>query len=334
MNINQTKVIGMRRLWFFAAIFLALISFAYIGKFSQYVSAQTGRGLEISPPLIDKKVTPGKPTSIEIRVRNVTKSRVIAKASVNDFTAQGEGGQPKVITDENADQTPFSIRSWISSVPNLDLAAGEAKTAKITLNVPKDASPGAHFGVIRFTAVAPEAEDSGVALSASIGTLVLANVSGRVKTSAILEEIYTSQSGNKKVLFEYGPVTFTERIKNTGNVYFKPVGNLRIKNMFGKEIANLGVNEKRGNVLPGTIRRFEQSISNKYMFGRYTADLSVLYGDSNQQLSGQLTFWVIPFKLIAITLGLAIVAFFGFRQIGRSYKKRLIKQIDKQNNKK
>lgn len=289
---------------------------------------QAGRGLEISPPLIDKTLDPGTNTVLEIRVRNVTSSRVIARPSVSDFTAQGEDGQPRIITDEN-ETSPYSIKPWISNVPSLDLDPGESQTAKISMNVPGDASPGAHYGVIRFTAVAPDTEDSGVALSASIGTLVLANVTGNATTSAQVEEMTVSQNNKVGSFFEYGPLVFTERIKNTGNVYFKPVGNVRVKNLFNKEIASLKVNEKRGNVLPGTIRRFEQQLSQKYLFGRYTAEMNVLYGDSNQQLTASTSFWVIPYKLILVSLLAIAIIVFGIRAVMHSYKKKILKDANK-----
>lgn len=318
---------GLRKLVSLTAL-LALLA-VFISSFASAAYAQTsGQGLEISPPLIDKKLDPGTTTVLEIRVRNVTKTRVLAKPSVNDFTAQGEDGQPRIITDETSDDTPFSIKTWVGALPTLDLNPGEAEVAKIPLSVPSNASPGAHFGVIRFTAASPDTDDTGVSLSASIGTLVLANVNGNATVSAEVAEMFVSQNGKQGSMFEYGPLTFTERIKNTGNVYFKPVGNVRVKSLFNREVANLTVNEKRGNVLPGTIRRFEQTLDKKYMFGRYTAEMSVLYGDSNQQLTASVSFWVIPYKLIAaVVLGLVVI-FFGIRAVMRGYKRKVIKDLN------
>lgn len=310
---------------------ITLILFALsLSLASVTASAQSaGQGLEISPPLIDKKLDPGTVTTVEIRVRNVTKARILAKTTVDDFTAQGEDGQPRILIGENVKDSPYSIKQWVGNLPVIDLDPNEADIAKIQITVPSDASPGAHFGVVRFTAISPGAENDAVSLSASIGSLVLANVSGDAQLSAQVEEVFISQKGKRKSIFEYGPLTITERIKNTGNVYFKPVGNIRVKNMFNGEVANLAVNKKRGNILPNTIRKFEQPLDRKYMFGMYTAELSILYGDTNQTLSSAVTFWVIPYKLVAIILLLIVGIYFIVRGLTRRYKRKLQSEMRK-----
>ncbi len=264
--------------------------------------AQSGQGLEISPPLIELKADPGKVINSTIRVRNVTQDSLVIKAQVNDFVANGEDGQPKLLLDAD-EESPYSIKSWIVSIPTITLKTGEQKSVKVTLRVPDNASPGGHFGVIRFTGTPPELEDTGVSLSASVGTLMLVNVSGNTTESAEVSELFTSQNGKRRSIFEYGPVMITERIKNTGNVFFKPSGTVRVSNIFGREVETFSLNENGGNVLPGSTRKFEQELSNKLLFGRYTVQADVVYGEKNNIVSDSMTFWVIPYKLIAIFLG-------------------------------
>lgn len=281
---------------------LALIVLFCVPLFGVVQAQQSGQGLEISPPVIDEQVDPGQTIQLEIRVRNVTDTEVIAKGALNDFEAAGEDGQPKILLDENADASPYTFKPWVTSVPDLRLAPKEAKTTSITINVPKDASPGGHYGVVRFTAVPVGIDDSGVSLSASIGTLVLLSVSGDVVTQGNIEEFTISQNGSTGSFFEYGPITFTERIKNTGNVHFKPSGTVKVKDTLGREVASLAINDKNGNVLPNSIRKFEQTLDKKNLFGRYTAQLDVIYGD-NQTMTQTQTFWVVPYKMVLAVLG-------------------------------
>lgn len=309
----------IQRFWLIGIAFvLVLASLVNIAGAQQ----TPGQGLEISPPLVELNTDPGKTVTFEIRLRNITQGTLIAKSNVDDFVAQGEEGQPKLLTEANAEPSPYSIKGWARAIPEVRLVSQEQKATTISLDVPADASPGGHYGVVRYTAAPPELEGTGVALSASIGSLVLVKVSGDVKESAKFEEFFTTQSGNRKSLFEYGPISFVERVKNEGNVHFKPIGTIRITNMFGKEAGVLTINEKGGNVLPASIRKFEQTLNKRWMFGRYSAEANIQYGGKN--LSGSVSFWVIPYKLIAIVLGALIILFVALRKVLKWYTRRAI----------
>ena len=301
---------------------------AILGQDTADAATQSGQGLEISPPLIEFTTDPGKTVSVSIKLRNITDSPLVARARIDDFLAQGEEGLPKLLLDEDAAETsPYSFKPWVSSIPAVSLAPKQQKAIQVTFNVPGDASPGGHYGVIRFTAAAPEVEQTGVALAASIGTLVLINVSGDVKTAATIEQFFVSQNagGKPSSFFEQGPLTFVERIKNTGNVHIKPVGEVKINNSFGKNVATLQVNEKNGNVLPASVRRFEQTMDKKLLFGRYTAQANLFYGDG-QTLTQTISFWVIPYKLIALAIGALVLAVFLIRRYNRAIVKKANKK--------
>ena len=143
------------------------------------VKAQTptaGQGLEISPPLVDLKADPGQTINANLRIRNVTNQTLAVSSEVNDFTAGGEDGQPKLLLEEG-EVSPYSVKGWVSTIPEVTLRPGEQKQVVIKMSVPSNASPGGHYGVVRFTGTPPGLEGTGVSLSASIGQLILVNVS-------------------------------------------------------------------------------------------------------------------------------------------------------------
>jgi hypothetical protein len=280
--------------------------------------ASPGQGLEISPPVIELTADPGQTVTASIRVRNVTKGELIAKGRADDFGAgDDESGQPKLLLDETG-ATRFSLKYWVQGVPDLKLAPQELNTNVIKIAVPKNAEPGGHFGVVRFTAVPPDLEGTGVALSASVGALILLKVNGMIieKTSLAEFSTYnTSKDANGRAVvkktgfFEHGPVSFLVRVRNEGTVHQKVKGSIEIKNWLGKKVASVAVNEKGGNVLPDSVRKFEQALAEKRLFGRYTAKLTLNYSDS-KVLSGSLSFWVIPWKLILLALiGLVVIGY-------------------------
>jgi hypothetical protein len=307
------------------AALTALVLLAVPAFSTSLVSGQgAGQGLEISPPLIELNVNPGDVKEVEIYVRNVTRDPLIVGGEVNDFVAAGEDGQPKLLLDES-ETSPFTIKPWVTNLSKVTIGPQERKAIKATMSVPKDASPGGHYGVIRFTGTPPELEDTGVSLSASVGTLMLVNVSGDVKEAASIAEIYTSQNDKKRNMFEYGPVVLGLRLKNDGNVHFKPGGTIRVTNMLGKEIASFQLNDKGSNVLPQSVRKFEQLLNKKLLFGRYNVTADIAYGSQSTIVSGSKTFWVIPYKLIA--LGIGIIALLIF--LVRSYNRYILKRAQK-----
>lgn len=271
--------------------------------------ANSAQALEIGPTVLSFSADPGETATAKIMLRDVSSSSLIVTNEINDFTANGEDGTPKIILEDD-DDNPYSIKKWIDPIPKQTLKSKEIKEIVVNIKVPANASPGGYYGVIRFTGTAPELEDTGVSLSASLGTLVLLTVNGDAKESLEVEEFSVNYKGKTGTLFETGPLNFVSRLKNTGNIHEEPFIWVTIKDMFGNKVANIPLNSPPAKVLPDSIRRFEQELSNstignKILFGQYTAEMTVTYGKNKQTLAKTISFWVIPYTLIGfIILGL------------------------------
>ncbi len=74
-----------------------------------------------------------------------------------------------------------------------------------------------------------------------------------------IEELFAEQKwSSRMVSLMAQPITFIQRIKNTGNVQEQPVGILKVSDMFGNTIANLTFNARATKCLTRTVsRRFE-----------------------------------------------------------------------------
>jgi len=297
MKINKRLIAGALGLSFLALNIGAAAA----------ASLPAGQGLEISPPLITTDTDPGKTVSFVIKVHNVTKATYEINAEIDDFSAVGEEGQSKVDIGNNSQASPYSFKTWAEPIPSIELAADQEKPVTVTLNVPTDASPGYHSGVVRFSATAPGATGTAVALNASVGTLVLMNVSGKVVNSASLISFYSADpsTGKQKGFFNNGPVNFVERVQNTGNTFFRPLGTVRVTNTFGSQVGVLTVNAAGGNVLPASIRRFEQQLNKQHLLGYYKATTNITFDGKN--ISGTTSFWIIPLKQVAIVLAVIII---------------------------
>ncbi len=313
-------------------IFLAItvLSVALSALIAPLTSAQAngGQALEIGPPVINLSADPGQVITTNISVRDVSTTSLIVTNEINDFIANGEDGTPKVVLDLT-EESPYSIRSWITPIEPLLLKSKEIKSIPLTISVPADAAPGGYYGIVRFTGTPPDLEGTGVSLSASLGSLIFLRVNGAAKEEMSIEQFYANDGTAERPLFEFKPITLSVRLKNTGNIYEQPTGLVTVKNMFGKAIATLPVNAAQRTILPDSTRKFDQLVDNTVlgdglMFGLYSADVTIKYGSSGQEEKATTSFWVIPYKLIIAAVILLIIAFIVFRFLLRRYNRAIV----------
>lgn len=308
-----------------ALLFTPLLVVGQVG--AQASNANAADGLQISPAVVEVNGEAGKSYTIDINVMNVTGSDLVFDTVVNDFSAQDESGSPSVNLDDSI-PSAASIKRWVSVIASFDIKARQNKKITATLSIPSNAEPGGHYGVIRFAGRAPELEGTGVGLAASAGTLVLVRVAGAVDEKLDLITFQTAQNDNASGFFEYGPIDFVMRFENKGNVHVKPIGQIEVRDMFGNKVETLAVNGDKGNVLPLSIRRFESTLDRTWMFGRYTADISVAYGTTGQAIVQSISFWVIPYKVILGALLVLATLIFVFRTLIKRYNNYIIRRAN------
>lgn len=316
----------IKRLFVAIGLMLGLLLVPTNGVYAQ--SSDTSNGLEISPALVEVNGDVAKSYTIDVKVHNVTKSILDFVGSVNDFGAKDETGQPSIILDSASD-LPTSIKTWVGTVPSFQLNPGDSKSLKVTINIPRSAEPGGHYGVIRFSGKTPDGS-AAVGQIASAGTLVLVRVSGNVKEKLDLTSFTASKDGKSGALFENGPITFITRFTNSGSVHVKPIGQIEVRDGFGHSIATIPVNDAKGNILPASTRRFESTLNTSWLFGHYTADISIAYGTTGGAIVESISFWVIPFKLVLLSLVGLITIVYILRTLIKRYNRHIITQSHKQ----
>lgn len=291
-------------------------------------STGSGQALEIAPPVLTLSGNPGQVIKTQISLRDISSTNLTVSGEVNDFVAAGEDGTPKILLKDEGNN-PYSVKDWITTLPSFLMAPKQIKILPITITIPADAAPGGHYGVIRFTATPPELQGTGVSLSASLGSLMLITVNGKTKESMSVQELSVNNGGAAGKLFESTPLNFVVKLKNTGNIHEQPVGQVTITDMFGKKVAAVNINLPPRNVLPQSTRKFSAPldstvIGNKKLFGHYNANLVVTYGANKQITTASTSFWVIPYRLIAAFILVAVGGFFGLRIFVQRYNRRII----------
>ncbi len=271
---------------------------------AQIARAQERVTLSVSPPVFELSANPGDELKNVIRVSNPHEEPLKVSVDTRNFVAVGEGGSVGLTEEE----TPFSLASWISVSPTEAVIPGEtSRYFNVQTNVPANAEPGGHFGSVVFRTGGGAVQQTGASVAQELGALFLLRVAGKVT-----EEGELASFAAEKNFWEYGPVAFDLRVENLGNVHIKPQGKIKITNIFGKEVAEVEVAPQ--NVLPGAVRRFTPSWDRKNVIGKYTANLSLVYGSDSEVLSSSTTFYAFPYKIGGAALvGIIALGFLLYR---------------------
>lgn len=281
--------------------------------FAVALKAQTPPiGITVHPTNLDINLTPGSPQKGTIFLRNHTKQTIAIKTVLRNFTAQGEQGSVQITS---AEDTPFSLASWIKVTPEkVDVSPNQEVAFTYTVTAPENAEPGGHFGSIIFATI-PSSTVTGSAgstVSQEIATLFLARIPG------IVDERSTILSFEpQKKFYEFGPVTFDLRVKDEGGVHIRPAGVVTIKSMWGAK--NI-VGFEGLNVLPGAIRKMPVVFNSTWLVGKYSADLALTYGSKNTQLYASTEFFAFPWKLGIAVLVILFILFFARKRILKAVK--------------
>jgi hypothetical protein len=286
---------------------------------------QSGQALEISPTVQELNVDPGRVLTETIQVHNISRTNQVVTGEIDDFTPNGETGLPKIQLDTNG-SGPYSLKRWAVLPGKITLVPRQIAALTVKFYVPASATPGSHYGILRFTAAPPGLEGTGVSISTSVGVLEILRVSGAVKEDLKTVELSMRKTLNDQpsTFFESAPFYFSERLSNTGNADLTPEGGIDIYDMFGRKTAFVPVNQPPHLILPGSIRRFDEildsgTLGTKHLFGHYTGKMKLTYGNSKQVLTATIGFWVIPYKLIITFIILAAIIVLLLRWAAKKY---------------
>ena len=187
-------------------------------------------------------------------------------------------------------------------VTQITLASGVSEEINFTIDVPKDATPGSHFGSV-FLSVDPPSIDrgNGATVGYKVANIITVRVAGDAVLDANIRQFSTARFFNSSK-----NVDFSARIENNGNILVRPVGPVEIRNMLGQKVDTIIFNsEQQSAVFPKKVREFKFSwVGQGTGFGRYEAILSPVYGENGARktMSSTVTFWILPIKIIGPAL--------------------------------
>jgi hypothetical protein len=303
------------------------------------VSAQTtkpsaGNGFRITPVRQPFVIEKGTSKTFTIGVTNPSDSPLKAHPIVNDFLpSEDESGEPRLILDPDTVLPRNDFKRLVSPLEDFIIPPRQEKRIDVTVSVPTYAEAGGYYGAIRFVPIIPTEEGRNVALTASIGTIVLVTVPGELREQLNLVQLSAAQGGSGRGFIVGGNVSVLARLKNTGNIHVQPFGKVQIQNMFGKTVHEYEFNntDPRANVLPDSIRKFIDDIpKDKKLLGRYTIKMNLTYtAGGGEIISGTSTFWYFPtavfyglLLLLIVIVAVGNLLVYRFRRKRKSHHKK------------
>jgi hypothetical protein len=214
--------------------------------------------------------------------------------------------------------TAADINDWVSfKQPIFTVGSGQTFVQKVRIAVPKEAGFSYSFALL----ISRKSEDvqtqGNRVLRGSVAVFTLLNID----RPGAKRELDMASFSTTKGIYEYLPADLTIKLKNTGNTIVQPYGNIFIQRGSDdtEPLATLPVNDTKGYILPGSERsltaswakgfplrdksggtRWNWSDISDFRIGKYTAKLVAVYNDGTRDVpvQGEVTFWVLPWKIM------------------------------------
>lgn len=305
-----------------AIVFLLALTFMPLSTiFAQYqveqidTSTALYKDFVVGPGKVELEIEPGQSKTVNITVANRMDETRDFALSVEDFSGSRNLSEAVVLLGDEVG--PYSLKDFLSfEYPEFELRDGERAVVPVTVSIPTDAQPGGLYGsVIVGTTNRTATGGQSSAIVSRLGVLFFVRVPGEVVEEGQLASFSTVE--DKKV-FGDGQVDFRIVYENNGSVHLNPYGYISVKNILGNEVGFIEIEPWFS--LPQSLRTREVGWSNQFAFGFYRADLELNRGYGDQVDSSSISFFVLPWKMVAIAIGIIFVLVVGVRFLASRFK--------------
>lgn len=195
----------------------------------------TGTGISLAPARLELEMQPGSETTVVVNLdyhatgNNSQPVRIVA--SLNDWTIDRNGQ----VQFERANTLPNSASSWLIYSPaETTVTAGNLHSIRVTVSVPKDATPGDHL-----TALIVEQRPDNIKVNQNRRQMVI-----RYRMAAVfyIKVPQLSRHGSLESLRAEATadqVVVTPLLKNAGNSVIRPLTSLKVTDSAGVAVAEL-----------------------------------------------------------------------------------------------
>ena len=248
----------------------------------------TGNGISLAPARIELEMQPGSETTVVVNLdyhattENSQPVRIVA--SLNDWTIDRDGQ----VRFERGNTLPNSASSWLIYSPaETTVVPGNLHSIRVTVSVPKDATPGDHL-----TALIVEQRPDNLKLNQNRRQMVI-----RYRMAAVfyIKVPQLRRQGSLESLRAEAKdeqVVVTPLLKNSGNSVIRPLTSLKVTDSAGVAVAELP--QKESLPLLGGAELVQPFVlESRLSPGTYTVKYRVDFQDGSRPTEG-VTELVIP----------------------------------------
>lgn len=247
-----------------------------------------GSGISLAPARIELEMQPGSETTVVVNLDYHTTSQdsqpVRIVASLNDWTIDREGQ----VQFSRANTLPNSASPWLIYSPaETTVTPGNLHAIRVTISVPKDATPGDHL-----SALIIEQRPDNLKLNENRRQVVI-----RYRMAAVfyIKVPQLRRQGSLESLraeVADAQVVVTPLLKNTGNTVIRPLTSLKVTDSAGVAVAELPQKESLP-LLGGAELVQPVVLESRLAPGTYTVKYRVDFQDGSRPTEG-VTELVVP----------------------------------------
>ena len=268
----------------FAALSLFLFAFLCVTATAQSVAAQTpqtpGSGISLAPARVEMEMRPGTEATVVIDLdyhAAVEAQPVRIVASLSDWTLNRNGE----VEFQKANTFSNSASGWIIYSPaETTVTPGNTHSIRVTISVPKDATPGDHL-----SALIVEQRPDTIKLIQNRRQMVVRYRMASVFYIKVLELTRRGLLANLHAEARADGVVITPTLQNQGNSAIRPLASVRITNAAGQIVAQSAEKELLP-VLAGAELAKPIIIENVLPPGSYTVKYHVDFQDGSRPTEG------------------------------------------------
>src|ERR1044072_3590387 len=247
-----------------------------------------GNGISLAPARLELEMQPGTETTVVVNLdyhsMGVNPQPVRIVASLNDWTIDRDGQ----VRFERANTLPKSASSWLIYSPaETTVIPGNLHAIRVTVSVPKDATPGDHL-----TSLIIEQRPDNIKLNENRRQMVIRYRMAAVfyikvpqlRRQGSLESLHAEATADSLVV--------TPLLKNAGNSVIRPLTSLKVTNVSGVAVAELPQKESLP-LLGGAELAQPLVLETRLAPGTYTVKYRVDFQDGSRPTEG-VTELVIP----------------------------------------
>ena len=286
-----------------AAVSLAMLAAALLG-YQSPVNAIEGESIVMSPTSKPYKLDAGSTQTDSFTILNDGTSSYTFKVYASPYFVKNSQYEADFeTTAKNADAYQWVVFDQ----KRYELNPGEKVEVSYRIQVPSDAAPGGHYGVLFAETEVDPTQTSQIGRQKRVGTIIYATVKGDYIEAGRQLEVRMDP-----IQIGY-PLSGLMIVENTGNTDFTMKKTLRIKNILGGTVYDQTLEHI---ILPKTTRDLPLTWDNGAWLGWYNVHTeSVILGKTVTH--DQLVFIAPPWFIIVAAAVLAGSGYFMWRRFRR-----------------